>query len=620
MSKHSKKNFLVREISTSPTYIKPTPLQSMEWELEAAKTESAGLQLSVSVLTAEKDSLKLKLADKDAETKQLQHQYLAIEQELQESNTIYQASQTEYEERIAFLESEVEHGRKELADRIDFLELQLKENETQLLEAKAALQVKEEALNTREIELNDREKEVERVRDFFAAGNDVHGLVLDLQGRLRRHEKELQTKEEQLMSYRGKLERAEQETLAIKQTLANQPEKNEEPSNTASLEPAPLPRTRTQLAKRPSLPTQRRTIDPVLQPKRWSMPKLEEDRVYDKPLPPLPTYNKLPFSLEWEKPYTIDSGKKMVNGMSVYSPRKNKLYFSSLIQHEILAYTESGQWEILHPCPYSSFGLAVIEDNLTTVGGASRDRIPSAGDTVGLKYTNKLLSYTVTTDTKRSQWVEIYPAMPSKRANAAVVSTSKFLIVAGGDNEQSYLRTVEIMDLNNKQWYVASLIPRALSHPSMVLCETTNIIYLGGIEEKNSRKQTLFNCSVNELVKTGEALTGQEYEEEPFYVSTTKSKPTPTWQEINNTPPIYSTLAIVNNNFMAAGGVDKKGQALNEICYFNVSKSKWECVAHMPIARHGAVVGVNNSTHKMVVIGGFNKTSIISTVDVAKLK
>ncbi len=612
--------FLVREMSSSPTFVKSAMVHNME----PTKTEVAGLQLSVSVLTAERDKLKQKLVEKDAETKKLQVQLLSTEQKLQESSTIYRANQIKYEEQISFLESEAEHGTKELVDRIDFLEHKL--NETQLTANETALKAREQALNTRETELDHREKEVERMRDFFAAGNDVHGLVLDLQGRLKRQEEELQLKEEHIMSFRGKLERAEQEAQAIKQTLRNQPESNE-PSNTPSFVPVPIPRAKTHplpLTKRNSLPpTSIRHRSTPARPQRWSMqPTLNEDeRVYEKPLPPLPVYKKLPFSLEWEEPYTIDTTKRIVNGVSVYSPTRNKLYFSSLIQREILAYTESGQWETLRPCPYNSFGLAIVEDNLTTVGGASRDRIPSSGDAGGLKYTDKLLSYTVTTGMRSAQWVEVFPAMPSKRANAAAVSTSKSLIVAGGDSGQSYLRTVEVMDLTNKQWYVASIIPRALSHPTIVLFETTNKLYLAGMEERNSRKQVLFSCSVKELVRTGEAL-GQHYEEEPFYVPNPNSKPKPVrvWQEIDSTPPTYSTLAIVNSNIMAAGGINEKGQVSNEIQYLNVSQSKWECIAHMPTARHGAVVGVNNSTQKMVVIGGFDKTSIISKVDVAKLK
>ncbi len=64
MSRQSKKKFLVREISTSCMYTKPNPEHGV-----GTKTESAGLQLSVSVLTVEKDPLKLKLAKKDAEIK-----------------------------------------------------------------------------------------------------------------------------------------------------------------------------------------------------------------------------------------------------------------------------------------------------------------------------------------------------------------------------------------------------------------------------------------------------------------------------------------------------------------------------------------------------------------------
>ena len=604
---------IVRDMSESPTYMKPTVLQNMEWELEAAKTEIASLEIKVSVLTGEKDTLEQNLSAKDEENEQLKAQLQEAEEKLQDAATLNQTSKKVLEDKIALLEDEVEHGEKELIERIEYLEHQLKENSEQLTIGEAALAVKEQVLEAREIELEERETETERVRDFFAAGNDVNGLILDLQGRLKNQEEELQLKEHHGMSMRVKLERVQQELLAIKQTLSNQPE-----NSVRSTPPIPKPRSAShpQLSKQNTLPAS--FPIPVRPQHRWSLqPRIEEDQIYDKPSPPVPVYRRLPFSLDWDTPYTIDHKKKVFNGVSIYSQKQNKLYFSSILQQEILAYTEGEQWEALPSCPHKYFGLVMVEDNVTAIGGKVKERASPSGDGSGSSYTDKLLSYvTPASGARGGQWVELFPPMPSKRASPAAVSTSGSLIVAGGNNGQ-HLRTVEVMDLTDNQWHTASILPRALSHPSMVLCETTNRIYISGMDDQNSRKQVLFNCSIHELRRTMEPMTGREYEEEPFY-GPSKPKIIRVWNELPSTPNDSSTLAIVNSHVMVAGGIGKKGEASNEIYYLDISHCKWEHIAHMPTARHGALVGFNSYTEKLVVIGGFNKTSIISTVNEAK--
>ena len=52
---------------------------------------------------------------------------------------------------------------------------------------------------------------------------------------------------------------------------------------------------------------------------------------------------------------------------------------------------------------------------------------------------DKLLSLMVD-----GKWVEHFPPMPTKRFRTAVVSTEKYLVLAGG----SRLDTVEVMDVN----------------------------------------------------------------------------------------------------------------------------------------------------------------------------
>ena len=75
------------------------------------------------------------------------------------------------------------------------------------------------------------------------------------------------------------------------------------------------------------------------------------------------------------------------------------------------------KWTELPSCPYGSSGLAIIDSELTTVGG--RD---------GAGRTNRLFTL------RHGKWVEVYPPMNTARSIPAVVSTSDgdYLIAVGG--------------------------------------------------------------------------------------------------------------------------------------------------------------------------------------------
>ena len=77
----------------------------------------------------------------------------------------------------------------------------------------------------------------------------------------------------------------------------------------------------------------------------------------------------------------------------------------------------SKKWSKLTTYPYCDSSLAVINGQLTAIGGC--ERINDI-DT----YTNKLLNL--------PGYKELFPAMPTKRREATTVTSKEHLIVAGG--------------------------------------------------------------------------------------------------------------------------------------------------------------------------------------------
>ena len=651
-------------MSGSP-HTKPSELRNTEWELEAAKTEIATLRLAVTVLKTENEILDGKVVEREKTNMKLSTELEQVNKRLQKAIKIYKANEQEFQERISFLETEVDQGSKELKERIKYLENKLTTSSEELQLRGSTLEVREKELKQKERELKEREGECERVKDFFAAGNDVNGLILDMQGRVKRQEEELSIKEQQIVSLRVKLEISEQERLALQQTFRNHNVKEKE-----TPPPLPKPRSRSMshgssssMRKRNSLPARHATPDPEPQ-QRWSFqqpihedqvqPTIKDriyddpeslqqpfhedqeqqiikDRIYDDPNIVAPDYNKL----GWEQSCAIDSKRKIVGGMAVYSQKEGSLYFSSILQQDILVYNADQKWEYIPPCPQNFFGLAMVEDNITAVGGRVRERpasveeenTASVENTVRLSCTNKLLSFIAGANKETGLWVELFPPMPTKRSKPSAICSSHWLIVAGGDDGQ-HLPTVEVMDLANKQWYRAAMFPTTLVYPQMVLNESNNRIYLTG-EDPISKEQAMYSCTVGELLTTKEPVEESEqrteessvYEQEPFYTpSPLMLKASKVWKELPGIPKKSSTIAVVEGQVMAAGGIDRKNNISNEIYSLNVSNDRWEHVAHMPTARHKALMGYNQFSKKLVIIGGFTRMGPINTVDIANVK
>ena len=105
--------------------------------------------------------------------------------------------------------------------------------------------------------------------------------------------------------------------------------------------------------------------------------------------------------------------------------------------------------------PYVNSGLAIIDSELTTVGG--RDR---AG-----RRTNRLFTL------RQGKWVEVYPPMYTARSHPAVVSTSDgdYLIAIGGfGSDRAATATVELFQVKSRRWYKLTDLPQPQQLPLSV--------------------------------------------------------------------------------------------------------------------------------------------------------
>lgn len=137
-----------------------------------------------------------------------------------------------------------------------------------------------------------------------------------------------------------------------------------------------------------------------------------------------------------------------------FSTSDKRIYTCQLHKH-----SKSLSWMILPECPHFEFGLVVINNTVTAVGGYEQTFRPS-------QPTNTLLTYS----DSRHKWIERYPPMQCKRRLPAVVTTTSLLVVAGGNGLQNaILSTVEIMNVHTQQWSTVGDLPLPLTHASMAV-------------------------------------------------------------------------------------------------------------------------------------------------------
>lgn len=130
-------------------------------------------------------------------------------------------------------------------------------------------------------------------------------------------------------------------------------------------------------------------------------------------------------------PVVVDGGESIaVNGSTVYmlSRHSNILYeFNS----------DKRVWVSSIKCDRKLFGLAVINGDLTLVGGRSLDDSSSS-----LKTLTSLVK-----SRSSVKWIQKYPPMRESKAGPCCCSDEHLLLVG-----QSYVDTLEIMDTNKRKW------------------------------------------------------------------------------------------------------------------------------------------------------------------------
>ena len=230
----------------------------------------------------------------------------------------------------------------------------------------------------------------------------------------------------------------------------------------------------------------------------------------------------------------------------------------------------------LPSCPYKNSGLAIIDSELTTVGG-----VDGPGHA-----TNKL--FTV----RQGKWVEVYPPMNTARSSPAVVCTSDgdYLIVIGGwVSDGAVTATVELFQVKSRRWYKLTDLPEPLPFPSATICGDQ--LHVIG-DDRNG-----YSCSLHSLPSNDGPITS------PLTLS---------WKSLPPLPVTGSTAATLCGQLVLIGGRQYMSPA-NSIR--QLVEGQWVKIGSMTSGRYWCLA-VSPSPGKILIVGGVFEDSVEECVAV----
>ena len=236
------------------------------------------------------------------------------------------------------------------------------------------------------------------------------------------------------------------------------------------------------------------------------------------------------------------------------------------------------KWSELPKYPYDGSSLAVINGQLTGIGGCE-DAFKKH------TYTNKLLSLREGLFFRIRSWSDVFPPMPTKRCGSTTITSKEHLVVAGGAFGPllfDTLNTVEVMDTKTLVWSTVASLPHLYAWASSTICGD-HLYILGGVDDTGKTKSVL-TCSLTELLQSSSSLSS-------------------VWHRVADAPAYHSTCAAVNGELLAVGGCDENSKAVSTVHKYNPTTNSWDLINNMTTARYLSLVVVlpNN---EVVTVGG----------------
>ena len=235
----------------------------------------------------------------------------------------------------------------------------------------------------------------------------------------------------------------------------------------------------------------------------------------------------------------------------------------------------------LPSCPCRDSGLAIIDSELTTVGGRDEGG-----------RTNRLFTLRQGKWLRQWKWVEVYPPMNTARSRPAVVSTydGDYLIAIGGrGSDDDETATVELFHVKSRRWYTLTDLPQPLPDPSATICGDQ--LHVIGSENDG------YSCSLQSLPSNDRPITS------PLTLS---------WEPLPPLPVTASTAATLCGQLVLIGDW-QGGSRVNSI--HQLVEGQWVEIGSMTSGR-AMCVAVSLSPDRILMVGGWEEYSVEECVAV----
>ena len=424
------------------------------------------------------------------------------------------------------------------------------------IDAKTREASEQQAQLQRMLEAKDRQ--LQEKQQIIEENNHI---IEENQRKIATNQREIETKERQLHQTQQQLQDSQQLVVQLNQSLQHKDKTISDLQQTISHHESEIQWLKQQ------------DIDSSIQPQQ--LPITQEKT--QKAAPVSVAQNDIS-KMTWREgkkaPEAMRRGAAIVDGNTAYFRP-----FDSVKVYSYQNFLKNEKWCRLPDNPNGGFSLAVIDGLLTSVGGYYCHFVD----------TNTLLS--LIEEGERKQWSEVFPPMPTPRSSTACMTTEQAVVVAGGNTRDNNIATVEVMDINTKQWITVCPLPQKLRSLSGIVCGDS--LYLTGGTTGLSWSKSVFTCSLCDLLRP-ETLGSR------MRRKLTKSN---VWKEISSLPVTVSTLASFGGHLLAIGGEDDLWNPTTGIYRYDSHGDLWHVTNQMKNKRSKCLV-VTLPGDQLVIVGG----------------
>ena len=304
-----------------------------------------------------------------------------------------------------------------------------------------------------------------------------------------------------------------------------------------------------------------------------------------------------PLKLKWRDgppaPFATCGHSVAVSGDMVYCADGN--YGTTKV---FIFNSRTGGWTVLPECPKKFFSIAVVNGQLTAIGGKESD-----------KSTKTLLSLPQDRlGIFQQKWIQQLPPMTYCHNSPAVATTNTSLIVAGGWGPDEKKAPVEVLDTQTLRWSTVASLPHPLYQATATICGDS--LYIGGGYPGPTKSVVM--CELKDLLQS---------QQQSLLTRLHLSGIPPVWKEFAPLPVFLSSLVTFQGQLLAVGGSTTgfRTDSTSRVRQYDAATNSWKVISQMKMKRRYSLAAVLPNNTLLVCGGNTPCGDTTNSVEIAAL-